>query len=76
MDGDTPVGFMGEIEGDIRVAVSPEHFSKGIGKYMIDELMKLHPESFAKIKVDNVQSKKLFEKCGFVEKYVVMERKV
>jgi RimJ/RimL family protein N-acetyltransferase len=68
-----PVGFVGSIDGDIRVAVNPSYFGKGIGQFMIQELMKIFPESYAKIKVDNKTSKKLFEKCGFKEKYIIME---
>ena len=60
-----PVGFIGEIDDDIRVAVIPSMQGMGLGKYMVNEFMKLRPNSYAKMKHDNVASKKLFESCGF-----------
>tara|TARA_R100001082_G_scaffold110712_1_gene91458 strand:+ start:4219 stop:4614 length:396 start_codon:yes stop_codon:yes gene_type:complete len=69
-----PLGFVGQINGDIRVAVAPEHQGKGIGKFMINELMKKHPQSFAKVKIENSSSLWLFKKCGFKEKYYILER--
>jgi RimJ/RimL family protein N-acetyltransferase len=68
------LGYCGVIEGDIRVAVSPEHQGKGVGAFMINELMKLHPDAFAKVKIDNAASLALFEKCGFKKKYYILER--
>ncbi len=41
---------------------------------MINELMKLRPNSYAKVKLDNNASVKLFESCGFKKKYFLMER--
>jgi RimJ/RimL family protein N-acetyltransferase len=69
-----PVGFAGQIEGDIRVAVSPDHFGQGIGKFLINELMKLYPTAYAKIKIDNPQSMSVFTKCGFKQTYIIMEQ--
>ena len=69
-----PVGYIGQIDGDIRVAVYPDQFKRGIGAFMVNELMHIHPECFAKVKVDNKASLKLFEKCGFVKKYYVLEK--
>ena len=60
-----PIGFVGEVDDDIRVAVIREYQKRGVGKFMINELMKLRPDSYAKMKHDNIASKKLFESCGF-----------
>jgi len=70
----TPLGFVGQINGDIRVAAHPEHQGKGVGKFMINELMKKYPQSFAKVKLDNEASIKLFESCGFKKKYYILEK--
>lgn len=70
----TPVGFVGAIEGDIRVCTHPNFQGKGIGKFMIKECMKIWPDAFAKIKVDNEASIKLFQACGFEKKYVILEK--
>ena len=42
--GDTPVGFIGEVDSDIRLAVHPDYKRKGIGKFMLNELMDLKDE--------------------------------
>ena len=70
----TPAGFVGSIKGDIRVATHPDFQGHGVGKYMINELMKRYPDSFAKVKIHNRASEKLFESCGFKKKYYIMER--
>ena len=61
----SPIGFIGEIDDDIRIAVVLEAQRSGVGKFMVIELMKLRPDSYAKVKYDNIASKKLFECCGF-----------
>lgn len=66
IDSDTPVGFIGEIYGDIRLAVDPNHKGKGVGKFMLNEFMKTHPFSTAKVLHDNIASLKTFYSCGFV----------
>lgn len=60
-----PIGFIGEVKNDIRVAVINEYQKMGVGKFMVNELMRLRPNSYAKMKFDNIASKKLFESCGF-----------
>ena len=72
--GDTPVGFVGVIEGDIRVCTHPEYQGMGIGKFMIKKCIKIWPDAFAKIKIDNEASIKLFQACGFKRKYVILEK--
>ena len=74
LDDKTPVGFVGSINGDIRVATHPDHKGKGYGKIMIDAIMKEFPESFAKVKIDNDASLSLFKSSGFVPKYVVLHK--
>lgn len=61
------IGYVGSIDNDIRVAVIEEYQKKGVGKYMINELMNLHPDSYAKVFNDNVASIMLFKSCGFKE---------
>jgi len=64
-------GYVGAVDGDIRVATDPTCRGKGIGSFMLNELMKLEPTAFAKIKIDNKASIKLFEKCGFKRKFYI-----
>jgi len=69
-----PAGYVGEIDGDIRVATEPDWQRSGVGTFMIEGLMRMKPGSFAKVKVENIASISLFKKCGFKIKYVLMER--
>ena len=69
-----PVGFVGVIEGDIRVCTHPDYQGKGVGKFMIEKCMEIWPKSFAKVKIDNEASVKLFQSCGFEKKYIILEK--
>jgi RimJ/RimL family protein N-acetyltransferase len=73
-DSGEPLGYCGVIDDDIRVAVSSNHQGKGVGAFMINELMKKHPRALAKVKIENEASLALFEKCGFKKKYYILER--
>jgi len=73
VDGE-PAGYVGVLQGDIRVATHPRFQGNGVGKFMINELMSAHPTSFAKVKVDNEASLRLFESCGFNKKYYILEK--
>jgi|TARA_Y100000310_G_scaffold112746_1_gene111260 ribosomal protein S18 acetylase RimI-like enzyme len=74
VDNDEPMGYIGVIDNDIRVATHPNFQGQGIGSFMINEIMKLHPDAFAKVKLDNEASLRLFEKCGFKKRYYLLER--
>jgi RimJ/RimL family protein N-acetyltransferase len=69
-----PVGYVGIIDDDIRVATHPSYQGKGVGTYMINEIINLNPTAIAKVKVDNQASLKLFESCGFKRKYYILEK--
>ena len=73
-DADEPVGFVGDIDGDLRVCVVHEHKNKGIASFMINEYLKNRKGLYAKVKVDNEASLQLFLKAGFKQKYYIMER--
>lgn len=70
-----PMGYVGAIEEDIRVATHPRYQKRGVGKFMINELMKLQPTAVAKIKMENHASVALFEACGFVKRYYILEKR-
>ena len=72
---DIPCGFIGEIDGDIRLCTDPKYQGKGIGSFMIREITKIRPNIFAKIKLDNTSSLRAFEKAGYVKKYYLLEPK-
>jgi len=73
LDG-TPAGFVGQIDKDIRIATHPDFQGRGVARFMIVELMKLHPDSIAKVKVKNQASLRLFESCGFKKRYFILEK--
>lgn len=67
---DEPVGYVGVIENDLRIAVSTEYHNLGIGKFMVSEILKRFPASTAKVKVTNIASQKLFEGMGFTKEFI------
>ena len=69
-----PAGFVGVIDYDIRVATHPDFQGMGIGSFMINQIINIHPDAVAKVKLDNPTSLKLFEKCGFKKKYYLLEK--
>lgn len=71
---DQPAGYVGVIDNDIRVATHPDFQGKGVGKYMINQLMEMNPSAFAKVKINNEASLRLFKSCGFKEKYYILEK--
>lgn len=71
---ETPVGYVGVIDDDIRVCTHPDYQGKGIGKFMINKCMEIWPEAFAKVKLDNLASIKLFESCGFTKKFYILTK--
>lgn len=68
-----PIGYVGCIEGDIRICVDPDFQNKGFGKVMISFISDKYPDGFAKIKIDNEASINTFERCGFKKKFYILE---
>lgn len=75
-ENDLPVGFIGEIENDIRICVEHSFKNKGIGKFMLNEFLKIknNRNMAAKIKIDNIISQRLFQGLGFKAKYIIYEQ--
>lgn len=64
LDG-RPAGYVGVIEDDIRVCTHPNFFGMGVGKFMIKSAIAIWPTAYAKVKIGNIASDKLFISCGF-----------
>jgi GNAT superfamily N-acetyltransferase len=62
-----PAGFVGVVDDDIRVCTHPNLQGKGLGKFMIDGCMEIWPTSYARVKLGNTASDKLFLSVGFEE---------
>ena len=69
-----PAGYVGVVDNDIRVATHPDYQGQGVGSFMINQIMKIHPMAYAKVKIENEASLRLFEKCGFRKKFYLLER--
>ena len=64
-ENETPVGWIGIVENDIRFCVDPLFKNNGIGKFMLLELIKIHPNGEAKVLLENQASNKLCQSIGF-----------
>jgi ribosomal protein S18 acetylase RimI-like enzyme len=72
IDG-VPAGFIGSVDGDIRVCTHPDFQRRGIASFMLRELMRRFPDAVGKVKIENEASKKLFEANGFRPSYMIYE---
>jgi hypothetical protein len=70
---DVPAGYIGVIDGDIRIAVLPEFQNKGVGLFLIKNIQKKYKNLQAKIKIKNQVSIQLFKEAGFKLKYYIFE---
>ena len=60
-----PVGYIGEVDLDIRLAVVKDKQGRGVGEFMLKEFNRRRPDAIAKVLIGNYQSKRLFERCEF-----------
>ena len=74
LDNNVAIGYIGIIDNDIRIATHPDYQGLGVGSFMLNKVMKKNPKAFAKVKINNEASLKLFEKNGFKKKYYLLER--
>jgi ribosomal protein S18 acetylase RimI-like enzyme len=65
LQNETPVGYVGVVDDDIRICTDPEHQKLGAGAFMLNEIIKVFPNATAKILKDNTPSINLFKKCNF-----------
>ena len=68
-----PIGFIGNVGEDVRIAVCPNNQNKGVGKFMLKSLIKNKKNLIAQIRITNEASLKLFESCGFTKKHITLE---
>ena len=66
-----PCGYVGVINNDIRICTYPNFQGKGVGKFMLKEIMKIFPNAYGKVKINNEASRKLFSSVGFKEKFII-----
>jgi len=63
-DHDTPLGWVGVVDNDMRVAVSPDFQKQGVGKFMLESIKGLYPNATAQILAENISSIRLFESAN------------
>jgi GNAT superfamily N-acetyltransferase len=66
-----PIGFIGVVNGDLRLAVKSEYQRKGVASFMLSELSKIVPVFSVRVKRSNARSLVFFEKNGFVQTDIV-----
>jgi ribosomal protein S18 acetylase RimI-like enzyme len=59
------IGYIGDVDNDIRIAVHPNYKGKGMGKIMLSLFMESRREGVAKVLKNNQASLRLFTKCNF-----------
>lgn len=64
-EDELPIGWVGQVEDDIRLCTDSKYKGNGVGTFMLNEFNKLHPTAHAKVLINNEASNKLFIKCGF-----------
>lgn len=75
-DNKIKLGFIGHVNGDIRLVVEPTFRNKGFGSKIIQKFLEIdHEQNLkAQIKIENISSINAFKKAGFKPKYIVMEK--
>lgn len=62
-----PVGFIGVVDNDVRLAVKKAFQRKGVASFMLKEISKIYKDFDVLVKEDNFASLQMFKKNGFVE---------
>jgi ribosomal protein S18 acetylase RimI-like enzyme len=71
LNGEVSVGFIGAVEGDIRLAVDYNYRNIGVASFMVRNIIQLFPNAVAKIKITNAASIALFESVGFKRQFYI-----
>jgi GNAT superfamily N-acetyltransferase len=71
---ETPVGFVGVIDDDIRICTHPDYQGKGIGQFMLKGILEEYPTAYGKVKIENKSSRNLFKSLGFQETFIIFTR--
>jgi ribosomal protein S18 acetylase RimI-like enzyme len=69
-----PLGFIGNIDGDMRICVKNDRQNQGIGTFMTKEFLMIQQKNtslIAKVKITNIASQKLFKKVGFKPAFII-----
>lgn len=68
VDADAPIAFIGIQDEKIEMLfVSPQYLRKGIGKRLVDMVVRNHGAVFVDVNEQNPEARAFYEKLGFVE---------
>lgn len=70
----TPAGYIGVLDNDIRICTHPDFQRRGVAKFMVKAMMQLYPHAVARIKISNKASLALFTRCGFTAELITMRQ--
>lgn len=59
-----PLGWVGVVDNDVRIAVDPSSQKNGVGKFMLQLIKKKYPYATAQILKTNTASLNLFNSAG------------
>jgi GNAT superfamily N-acetyltransferase len=68
---DIPAGFVGCVDGDIRICTHPDFQRNGVGVFLMREIIKRFPTAIAKVKVENKASQRMMEASGLTARYII-----
>jgi ribosomal protein S18 acetylase RimI-like enzyme len=68
---DAPAGFVGCVDGDIRICTHPDFQRRGVGRFLMREIMKRFPEAVAKVRTENEASQRMMEASGLAARYII-----
>lgn len=62
-----PIGFIGVVDNDVRLAVKKEFQRKGVASFMLKEVGKVYNSFGVQVKEDNIASIEMFKNNGFIK---------
>jgi GNAT superfamily N-acetyltransferase len=68
---EVPAGFVGCVDDEIRVCTHPDFQKRGVGVFMMREIMKRFPSALAKVKIENEASRRMMEASGLAVRFVI-----
>jgi GNAT superfamily N-acetyltransferase len=68
---DVPAGYAGCVDGDVRACVHPDFQRRGVGVFLMREIMKRFPNGIARVKIDNKACQRMVAASGHVIHHLI-----
>jgi ribosomal protein S18 acetylase RimI-like enzyme len=62
LENDVPIGFIGVVDNDLRIAIDPDYKTKGVGSKMLIFILKKYPTLDIKVRKTNISGQQFFDK--------------